>query len=207
MDEPEVGIQLPTIDPSRNSAQDLKAAAMLAEELGFDSVWVGDHLTFNAPVVEAFVAATLAATVTSRIQVGFGVLVAALRSPAWLAKQISSLQVVSGGRVDLGIGIEVLVHPASDPGIAEPEMESYMNHVYNVPFDHLRPFTMHGEEGIINGVEKLWRAGATKFALLPASHDFQSTAPQLAAIAEHIRQLGSAKPIASSGNFRTGANR
>jgi alkanesulfonate monooxygenase SsuD/methylene tetrahydromethanopterin reductase-like flavin-dependent oxidoreductase (luciferase family) len=100
-----VGVQLPTTDPFRTGYQDLRAVARAAEEEGMDSVWIGDHFSFTVPVVESFVAAATVAAVTERIDIAFGVLVAPLRHPGWLAKQVSSLQVVSGGRVILGLGV------------------------------------------------------------------------------------------------------
>jgi alkanesulfonate monooxygenase SsuD/methylene tetrahydromethanopterin reductase-like flavin-dependent oxidoreductase (luciferase family) len=80
-------------------------AARTAEDLGFTSVWVGDHLAFHVPVLEAVVAATAAAVATRGVQVGFAVMLLALRHPAWTAKQLSSLQVVSGDRLVLGVGV------------------------------------------------------------------------------------------------------
>lgn len=100
-----VGLQLPTTDGFRVGYQDLRRIAAMAEDTGFDSVWVGDHFSFPAPVIESFVAATTAAAATKRVGVGFGVLLAAMRHPGWLAKQISSLQVVSDDRVILGVGV------------------------------------------------------------------------------------------------------
>jgi alkanesulfonate monooxygenase SsuD/methylene tetrahydromethanopterin reductase-like flavin-dependent oxidoreductase (luciferase family) len=100
-----VGVVLPNIDAQATGTFEICETAREAEGLGFDSIWVGDHLTFNAPVIDSVVAASAAAAVTSRTTVGFGVLVPALRHPVWLAKQISSLQVFSGDRVELGIGL------------------------------------------------------------------------------------------------------
>jgi alkanesulfonate monooxygenase SsuD/methylene tetrahydromethanopterin reductase-like flavin-dependent oxidoreductase (luciferase family) len=100
-----MGIQLPTTDGFGVGYQDVRPIAVAAEEAGFDSVWVGDHFSFNAPVVEAFIAAASAAAVTERIGIGFGVLLAALRHPGWAAKQLSSLQISSGNRIQLGVGV------------------------------------------------------------------------------------------------------
>lgn len=83
--------------------------ARQGEELGFGSVWVVDHL-HTAPdlkdeiMFESFVALTALATATSRVQMGQLVLAAAWRNPALVAKMISSLDVISGGRMVLGIG-------------------------------------------------------------------------------------------------------
>jgi probable F420-dependent oxidoreductase len=99
--------------------------AKRAEELGFSSVWVSDHIvipdavstahpyarmgnTFD-PVeaerfYEAIVTLSVVAGATSRIRVGTSVLVAAIRNPLLLAKQVATLDDLSGGRVELGLG-------------------------------------------------------------------------------------------------------
>jgi alkanesulfonate monooxygenase SsuD/methylene tetrahydromethanopterin reductase-like flavin-dependent oxidoreductase (luciferase family) len=100
-----VGVQLPTTDGFGTGYQDLRAVARAAEDAGLDSVWIGDHFSFRAPVIESFIAAATVAAVTDRIDIGFGVLIAPLRHPGWIAKQVSSLQVVAGGRVILGLGV------------------------------------------------------------------------------------------------------
>ncbi|GAB2779716.1 LLM class flavin-dependent oxidoreductase [Amycolatopsis magusensis] len=80
------------------------AHARRAEDAGLESVWVGDHLITASPRMDSIVALTAAAAATTRVKVGFGVLVAALRPTAWVAKQIATLQALSGNRVLLGIG-------------------------------------------------------------------------------------------------------
>lgn len=102
---PRIGVQLPTTDGFLVGYGDLRRVASTAEELGFDGLWVGDHFSFNAPVLEAVVAASTVAAVTEHVTIGFGVLIAALRHPGWVAKQLSSLQVVSRDRVELGVGV------------------------------------------------------------------------------------------------------
>jgi alkanesulfonate monooxygenase SsuD/methylene tetrahydromethanopterin reductase-like flavin-dependent oxidoreductase (luciferase family) len=121
---PVIGLQLPTVDGFRQGCPDLRPVAQQAEQLGFDSLWVGDHLVANAPILESVVALTTVAAVTERVHLGFGVMLAALRHPAWIAKQVTSLQVVSGDRVELGIGVggeivsewEVVDSPHSERG-------------------------------------------------------------------------------------------
>ncbi|OLT33638.1 dehydrogenase [Actinomadura sp. CNU-125] len=104
-----LGINLPShgVDTSATVAEH----ARHAEAAGFESVWVGDHLI---PTGRAFLDATLVlatvAAVTERVKVGFGVMVLPLRSTAWAAKQIASLQHLSGGRVLLGVGSGGPVH-------------------------------------------------------------------------------------------------
>lgn len=62
-------------------------------------------MSTGAPFLESVVALSAAAAVTERLQLGFGVLLLGLRSEAWIAKQIASLQLLSGGRVLLGVGV------------------------------------------------------------------------------------------------------
>lgn len=73
------GVMLPTFDVFRTGTPPVAAAAVEAERLGFESSWIGDHLSFHAPVLEAACAATAAAVRTSRLRIGFGVLLLALR--------------------------------------------------------------------------------------------------------------------------------
>ena len=80
-------------------------AAQRAEALRFDGVWAGDHLACPAPVLDAPAVLATAAALTTRVSVGFSILLLGLRSPAWAAKQLASLQVLSGGRLRLGVGV------------------------------------------------------------------------------------------------------
>jgi F420-dependent oxidoreductase-like protein len=83
--------------------------ASRADELGFESLWVYDHFQVDPPPEEAIVfdpvvELTALANVTSQARLGHLVLAAAYRNAALTAKMISTLDVVSGGRVELGIG-------------------------------------------------------------------------------------------------------
>jgi alkanesulfonate monooxygenase SsuD/methylene tetrahydromethanopterin reductase-like flavin-dependent oxidoreductase (luciferase family) len=102
---PQIGVMLPISDPVGNGPADIAAAARHLEAAGVDAVWAGDHLAFHTPIVESSIALATAAAVTSHVRLGFGVLLLALRPAAWAAKQISSLQVVSGRRLVLGVGV------------------------------------------------------------------------------------------------------
>lgn len=80
-----------------------------AETLGFDSIWLFDHLqTEPVPAdeitFEAFVALSALAAETARVRLGHLVLCAGYRNPALVAKMIATLDVVSGGRAELGLG-------------------------------------------------------------------------------------------------------
>lgn len=100
----EIGVVLPSIDVQRAQNLDLAAAARHAEEVGLDGVWHGDHLALGMPSLDASTALAVAATATERIHIGASVFVPAIRPLAWAAKQIATLQYVSGGRLILGVG-------------------------------------------------------------------------------------------------------
>ncbi|MFX1537640.1 MAG: LLM class flavin-dependent oxidoreductase [Promethearchaeota archaeon] len=87
---------------------DVLRSALQAEELGFDSVWVDDHLlNFREPPedrLEAWTTITAIAAKTDKIRLGNLVLCNSFRTPTLLGKMVSSLDVISNGRFELGIG-------------------------------------------------------------------------------------------------------
>ena len=88
--------------------------ARRAEQLGFDSVWLSDHFFYSfgrygadpAPIaaIEPMTALAGIAAVTTRVRLGTLVLCASFRHPALLAKMAATIDRISGGRLDLGIG-------------------------------------------------------------------------------------------------------
>ncbi|MBF6330727.1 LLM class flavin-dependent oxidoreductase [Nocardia transvalensis] len=99
-----LGVSLPTFVGHGGTIGDIPALARHAEQAGLDTVWVGDHLSAQTPFLDSVVALAGAAAVTERIHLGFGVMLLALRQQAWAAKQLASLQYLSGDRVLLGVG-------------------------------------------------------------------------------------------------------
>jgi probable F420-dependent oxidoreductase len=79
--------------------------ARLAEARGFDSLWAGDHVSFEHPILDVTVALSVFAAVTSRVTIGAAILLLPLRPPALVAKAFSSLDYLARGRVVLGIGV------------------------------------------------------------------------------------------------------
>jgi probable F420-dependent oxidoreductase len=79
--------------------------AVRAEELGYDSIWAGDHISYRNPILDVVVALSTFAAVTSRITLGAGVVLLPLRHPSVVAKEFASLDYVSGGRTILGVGV------------------------------------------------------------------------------------------------------
>ena len=76
------------------------------EGLGFESLWVWDHILLgvdpNFPIIDSLSLLTAVAARTKTIKLGTGVLVLPLRNPVVLAKQLSSIDQISGGRLILG---------------------------------------------------------------------------------------------------------
>ncbi|ATL25724.1 TIGR03619 family F420-dependent LLM class oxidoreductase [Streptomyces formicae] len=119
----DVGISLPTTS-RRAWDPGLAHVARAAEQEGAASLWVNDHLAMvadpaspypyradgaiawdpSAPQLEALVALAQAAAVTERVRIGTAVLVLPQRNPVELAKATASLDVLSGGRLRLGVG-------------------------------------------------------------------------------------------------------
>jgi alkanesulfonate monooxygenase SsuD/methylene tetrahydromethanopterin reductase-like flavin-dependent oxidoreductase (luciferase family) len=88
---------------------DMRAAALAAEEAGFDGLWTWDHLRDPddhgvAGVPEAWTVLTALAEITRRVMLGPLVLNVANRHPGVLANMAATLQTVSGGRLLLGLG-------------------------------------------------------------------------------------------------------
>lgn len=118
-------LALPTLDPLGVGLRPIRDSAQAAEELGFDKVWLGDHLFFRGPILESLTAAAFTLGATRRLGVATGVLLPALREPVVLAKQLSSLAYIADGRFSLGIGVGGEFEPEWDAvGISVRERAS-----------------------------------------------------------------------------------
>ena len=130
--------------------------AQRAEELGFESIWVPEHLVFpthvvskypynpeagpplpTTPLFDPLIALTYVAAVTSKVKLGTGIYILPLRHPISIAKMVASLDVLSEGRVLLGVGV----------GWLKEEMESV-----GVDFDTRGPRS----DEIIRIMRRLW---------------------------------------------------
>ena len=119
----EIGVHLPHIGPLA-TREGITAFAQLAEELGFDSLWASDHVVVprqlrsrypyspdgafpvppDVPFLEPLASLLFAAGVTQRAKLGTTILVIPMRNPIVTAKQLASLDVLSDGRLILGVG-------------------------------------------------------------------------------------------------------
>jgi probable F420-dependent oxidoreductase len=124
--------------------------ARLAEDAGFDSVWIGEHLLYRFPdrpsrgPWEAWTMLAAIAASTTRIRLGPLVACTAFHNPAVLAKQAATLDEISGGRFVLGLGA----------GWNETEFKAF-----GIPFDH----RIARFEEAFTIIRRLLREGAIDF--------------------------------------------
>ena len=148
----------------------LAGAGQLVEQLGFDSLWLADHVVvpsryasvypYNAagrvPVErfpEPLISLALLAGLTERIELATGVLVLPQRNPILLAKQVATLDALARGRVRLGIGVgwlreefEALGAPFEDRGARSDEYIDVMRSLWTqaVPRYHGKHIRLDG---------------------------------------------------------------
>jgi len=94
--------------------------AQAAEQLGFESLWVAEHMVVPSPqvppspmgpevhILDPMLALTWAAAHTSTIRLGTGILLLPQRNPLQLAKEVATLDVLSRGRLEIGVGVGYL---------------------------------------------------------------------------------------------------
>jgi len=101
---PKIGVYLPQVSTSFDGVSDV---AHRAEELGFHSVWLSDHmmpLMEERPLLECWTALSAVAAQTKAVKLGTIVMCNSFRHPSLLAKMSATLDVVSNGRLMLGMG-------------------------------------------------------------------------------------------------------
>ena len=143
------GVTLPQIKRSWAEARD---AAIAFDELGFDSVWVCDHLYGvpmpNLPIFEAWSQLAAVAALTKRVELGTLVTPVFFRNPAVLAKQVATIDHVSNGRTVVGLG----------GGWFAMEFESY-----GLPFPSMKERLRALDETAV-ALKRLWTEESVTFA-------------------------------------------
>ncbi len=113
---------LPSETPNQD-AEDVLNLAVLAEELDYEGVWLPDHplpyyeyRDYFGGVWDPLAMLGAVAARTSTIRIGTGVLVAAMRNPFVVAKQVATIDRISHGRLDLGIGVGIVLKEFQNVG-------------------------------------------------------------------------------------------
>ncbi len=99
-DEVKIGMMLAAHD----RASVLERAHKM-ESAGLSSIWVGDHIAFHIPVIESLSLLSFCAAATERIELATGVLLLPLRHPTLTAKMAATIDMLSNGRLILGVGV------------------------------------------------------------------------------------------------------
>jgi alkanesulfonate monooxygenase SsuD/methylene tetrahydromethanopterin reductase-like flavin-dependent oxidoreductase (luciferase family) len=121
-----VGVQLPEVERVVRWSE-LREMVLLAERIGLDSIWVGDHLLYRDEGTpprgpwEAWSTLAAIAAITDRVELGPLVAATSFHAPAMLAKKAATVDEISGGRLILGLGA----------GWNQAEYAAY-----GYPFDH-----------------------------------------------------------------------
>ncbi len=96
--EPATGPWLPRID-------ELVSLVQLVDQSGYDSLWVGDHITFAIPILDPLLQLAQAAVASRRLLLGTSVYLLPLRHPGPVAKQVATLDHLTEGRLIFGVGV------------------------------------------------------------------------------------------------------
>ena len=126
----------------------LRDVVLECEKSGYDCVWLDDHLMFGKqPILECWTKLSALSTITSEIRLGTMVLCNSFRNPALLAKMSATLDVISNGRLEFGIGM----------GTQKEEHEAY-----GIPFPKPRVRADRMRE-TVEIVKKLWTEEKTSY--------------------------------------------
>jgi alkanesulfonate monooxygenase SsuD/methylene tetrahydromethanopterin reductase-like flavin-dependent oxidoreductase (luciferase family) len=113
---PTFGVGLPQAPEPGGSPPDLPGFAARAEALGFDTLWAFELP--NAPAVDPLALLAHTAALTRRARLGVAVLVTGLRIPLQLARDLASVDVLSGGRLTVGVGLGGSAKPYPRHGLS-----------------------------------------------------------------------------------------
>ena len=166
------------------TAEGASRIGALAEELGYDSLWMGEHVCAPSPrvppspiepdypILDPLVGLGFMAAVTERVRLATGIVILPQRNPVVLAKQLASLDVLSGGRLVFGMGV----------GYVEPEMsavgvpmegrgaraDEYLQAMRSLWEDENPAF--HGEYVGFDGVDAYPRPAQKKIPVIVGGH-------------------------------------
>lgn len=150
-----------------------------AERLGFDSIWTGEHIVFHRPILDAVPVTAGLAAVTERVDIGPAAIMVPLRHPTLLAKELASIDIMSGGRLIITAGVggdypkefEACGVPHRQRGKRTTEMVEIMRKYWTED-----RFSYHGEifqldnvwmepKPVSPGGPRIWMAGRSDAAI------------------------------------------
>ena len=142
MNKTKIGVFLPFYAfKSPQTFERVRTVVLECERLGYDSIWLDDHLMYGkTPILECWTTLSALASLTAKIQLGTMVLCNSYRNPALLAKMTATLDVISNGRLELGIGA----------GVQKDEHEAY-----GIPFPKPSERIERMKEAV-EIIKKLW---------------------------------------------------
>ncbi len=184
------------------------------EEVGYDSAWTSEHIFFYFPTFDALTSLAAMAARSTRIKLGTAVFLLPLRPPALAAKEIASVDVISGGRLILGVGVggefpkefEAVGVPVKERGARTDESLRVLKQLFtqdNVSFDgrftKLDNVTLMPKPAQAGGVP-VWVAGRSEAAIrragtladgyLPYLFSPERFREGLAKVREHAERAG-----------------
>ena len=95
----------PAVGPWVPDTEDARHLIRLIDDLGYDSMWVGDHVAFAIPILDSITQLAWACGQSERLTFGTGIYLLPLRHPTPVAKMISTLDHLCGGRLIFGVGV------------------------------------------------------------------------------------------------------
>jgi probable F420-dependent oxidoreductase len=177
------GVFLPSyIVPGREHTHpaDVRRFARAAEELGFDSLWITDHIItahrfYRVSWLDALITLSHVAAVTERVQLGTSILILPVRQPAVLAKEIATLHYLSGGRYIYGVGTGWYGPEFTACGVDKSERGRRTDEVLDATMQLFagEPVDYHGRHYDLDGITieprldpppPVWAAGGSQLA-------------------------------------------
>jgi probable F420-dependent oxidoreductase len=204
------GVILPNY--GRDSSPDaIRRTAELAEELGFDSVWATEHIIVGPDGADSFgrVYAPLVtlgwlAGFTSRVALGTSIVLVPLHHPMHLAKEVATLQELSGGRVILGVGMgwhrdeyDYIGVPFEGRGRRGDEAIRVMRVIWSGARDYEGPlWSFHDatSEPLPNPMPEIWVGGSSDRAVRRAVELGDAWHPSRGSNADHVRRVKEQHP-------------
>ena len=204
------GVILPNY--GRDSSPDgIRRTAKLAEELGFDSVWATEHIIVGPDGVDPYgrvyaplVTLAWIAGFTSRVALGTSIVLAPLHHPMHLAKEVATLQELSGGRVRLGVGMgwhrdeyEFLGVPFECRGRRGDEVIRVMRAIWSGARDYEGPFwSFHDatSEPLPSPQPEIWVGGSSDRAIRRARELGDVWHPSRGSNVDHVRRVKEQHP-------------